>query len=74
VEPALGGDGGAEFGIAHGCGIIAECPSTARICRSCAERLSALAAAGAERGFVWPVADELRQLGALAEDVIPLVT
>jgi alkanesulfonate monooxygenase SsuD/methylene tetrahydromethanopterin reductase-like flavin-dependent oxidoreductase (luciferase family) len=40
----------------------------------CAERLSAYADAGAERVFVWPLADELRQLEAFREDVVPLVS
>jgi alkanesulfonate monooxygenase SsuD/methylene tetrahydromethanopterin reductase-like flavin-dependent oxidoreductase (luciferase family) len=37
----------------------------------CAERLGAFAAAGAQRLFVWPLGDELRQLELLAERVIP---
>jgi alkanesulfonate monooxygenase SsuD/methylene tetrahydromethanopterin reductase-like flavin-dependent oxidoreductase (luciferase family) len=40
----------------------------------CAERISAYAEAGAERVFVWPLADELRQLAAFREDVVPLVS
>jgi len=40
----------------------------------CAERLSAYAAAGAERVFVWPLADELRQLELFRENVVPLVS
>jgi alkanesulfonate monooxygenase SsuD/methylene tetrahydromethanopterin reductase-like flavin-dependent oxidoreductase (luciferase family) len=39
----------------------------------CAERLEAYARAGAERIFVWPLADELRQLELLRERVTPLV-
>ena len=39
----------------------------------CAERISAYAEAGAERIFVWPLADELRQLEAFRENVVPLV-
>jgi alkanesulfonate monooxygenase SsuD/methylene tetrahydromethanopterin reductase-like flavin-dependent oxidoreductase (luciferase family) len=39
----------------------------------CAERISAYARAGAERVFVWPLADELRQLEAFRERVVPLV-
>jgi alkanesulfonate monooxygenase SsuD/methylene tetrahydromethanopterin reductase-like flavin-dependent oxidoreductase (luciferase family) len=39
----------------------------------CAERLRAYAEAGAERVFVWPLADELRQLEAFREKVVPLV-
>lgn len=40
----------------------------------CAERISAYAASGAQRIFVWPLADDLRQLEAFRHDVIPLVT
>jgi alkanesulfonate monooxygenase SsuD/methylene tetrahydromethanopterin reductase-like flavin-dependent oxidoreductase (luciferase family) len=40
----------------------------------CAERISAYAASGAQRMFVWPLTDDLRQLEALRHDVIPLVT
>jgi alkanesulfonate monooxygenase SsuD/methylene tetrahydromethanopterin reductase-like flavin-dependent oxidoreductase (luciferase family) len=40
----------------------------------CAERISAYAEAGAERVFVWPLADELRQLEAFREHVVPLVS
>jgi alkanesulfonate monooxygenase SsuD/methylene tetrahydromethanopterin reductase-like flavin-dependent oxidoreductase (luciferase family) len=40
----------------------------------CAERISAYAEAGAERVFVWPLADELRQLEVFREDVVPLVS
>ena len=39
----------------------------------CAERLSAYAAAGVQRMFVWPLGDELRQLELFREKVIPLV-
>ena len=39
----------------------------------CAERLDAYARAGAERIFVWPLTDELRQLQLLRERVAPLV-
>ena len=39
----------------------------------CAERLSAYAAAGAERVFVWPLADDLEQIAAFRESVVPLV-
>jgi alkanesulfonate monooxygenase SsuD/methylene tetrahydromethanopterin reductase-like flavin-dependent oxidoreductase (luciferase family) len=39
----------------------------------CAERISAYAEAGAERVFVWPLADGIRQLEAFREKVVPLV-
>jgi alkanesulfonate monooxygenase SsuD/methylene tetrahydromethanopterin reductase-like flavin-dependent oxidoreductase (luciferase family) len=39
----------------------------------CAERLDAYARAGAERIFVWPLADELRQLELFVARVAPLV-
>jgi alkanesulfonate monooxygenase SsuD/methylene tetrahydromethanopterin reductase-like flavin-dependent oxidoreductase (luciferase family) len=39
----------------------------------CAERLDAYARAGAQRIFVWPLTDELRQLRLLRERVAPLV-
>ncbi len=39
----------------------------------CAERLSAYAAAGVQRVFLWPLADELRQLERFTRDVLPLV-
>lgn len=39
----------------------------------CAERLSAFSAAGAQRVFVWPLTDELRQLEAFRERVTPLI-
>ena len=40
----------------------------------CAERISAYQDAGAERIFVWPLADELHQLERFREDVVPLVS
>ena len=40
----------------------------------CAERISAFREAGAERIFVWPLADELEQLERFFADVVPLVT
>jgi alkanesulfonate monooxygenase SsuD/methylene tetrahydromethanopterin reductase-like flavin-dependent oxidoreductase (luciferase family) len=40
----------------------------------CAERISAFREAGAERIFVWPLADELEQLERFVADVVPLVT
>jgi len=40
----------------------------------CAQRISAYQAAGAERIFVWPLADELHQLERFREDVVPLVS
>jgi alkanesulfonate monooxygenase SsuD/methylene tetrahydromethanopterin reductase-like flavin-dependent oxidoreductase (luciferase family) len=40
----------------------------------CAERLSAFAAAGARRIFVWPLGDELAQLERFRERVVPLVS
>jgi alkanesulfonate monooxygenase SsuD/methylene tetrahydromethanopterin reductase-like flavin-dependent oxidoreductase (luciferase family) len=40
----------------------------------CAERISAYRDAGAERIFVWPLADELDQLERFREDVVPLVS
>jgi alkanesulfonate monooxygenase SsuD/methylene tetrahydromethanopterin reductase-like flavin-dependent oxidoreductase (luciferase family) len=39
----------------------------------CAERIGAYAEAGAERVFVWPLADGVRQLEAFREKVVPLV-
>ena len=39
----------------------------------CAERLAAFAAAGAQRAFIWPLGDEVRQLALFAERVAPLV-
>lgn len=38
---------------------------------ACAARLAAYRAAGAQRVYLWPVADELRQLELLAERVLP---
>jgi alkanesulfonate monooxygenase SsuD/methylene tetrahydromethanopterin reductase-like flavin-dependent oxidoreductase (luciferase family) len=40
----------------------------------CAERISAYVEAGAERVFVWPLADELAQLETFRERVVPLVS
>jgi alkanesulfonate monooxygenase SsuD/methylene tetrahydromethanopterin reductase-like flavin-dependent oxidoreductase (luciferase family) len=40
----------------------------------CAERLGAFAAAGAQRAFVWPLGDEIRQLALVAERVLPLIS
>jgi alkanesulfonate monooxygenase SsuD/methylene tetrahydromethanopterin reductase-like flavin-dependent oxidoreductase (luciferase family) len=39
----------------------------------CAERISAYQDAGAERIFVWPLADDLNQLERFRNDVVPLV-
>jgi alkanesulfonate monooxygenase SsuD/methylene tetrahydromethanopterin reductase-like flavin-dependent oxidoreductase (luciferase family) len=39
----------------------------------CAERIAAYAEAGAQRIFVWPLADDLRQLELFRERVTPLV-
>jgi hypothetical protein len=39
----------------------------------CAERLTAFAAAGVERVMLWPMADEIRQLALVREQVIPYV-
>jgi probable F420-dependent oxidoreductase len=39
----------------------------------CAERLAAYLAAGVQRIFLWPVADELRQLVVFQERIAPLV-
>jgi alkanesulfonate monooxygenase SsuD/methylene tetrahydromethanopterin reductase-like flavin-dependent oxidoreductase (luciferase family) len=39
----------------------------------CAERVAAYAAAGAQRVFVWPLADELRQLELFRDAVVPVV-
>lgn len=39
----------------------------------CAKKLAAYRAAGAQRIFLWPVEDELRQLAAFGERVAPLV-
>jgi alkanesulfonate monooxygenase SsuD/methylene tetrahydromethanopterin reductase-like flavin-dependent oxidoreductase (luciferase family) len=40
----------------------------------CAERLSAFARAGAQRAFVWPLGDEVRQLELFAERVVPRIS
>ncbi|HEX2232665.1 MAG TPA: LLM class flavin-dependent oxidoreductase [Thermoleophilaceae bacterium] len=40
---------------------------------ACAERIAGYAEAGAQRVFVWPLGDELRQLEAFREQVVPLV-
>jgi alkanesulfonate monooxygenase SsuD/methylene tetrahydromethanopterin reductase-like flavin-dependent oxidoreductase (luciferase family) len=40
----------------------------------CAERIAAWAAAGAQRIFLWPLRDEVRQLERFRDDVLPLVT
>ena len=40
----------------------------------CAEVLDAYAAAGAERVFLWPLADELRQLELVRTQVVPLLS
>jgi alkanesulfonate monooxygenase SsuD/methylene tetrahydromethanopterin reductase-like flavin-dependent oxidoreductase (luciferase family) len=40
----------------------------------CAERISAFQDAGAQRIFVWPLADELHQLERFRQDVVPLVS
>ena len=39
----------------------------------CAQAITAYAQAGAERIFVWPLTDDLRQLHTFRTDVIPLV-
>lgn len=39
----------------------------------CAEKLSAYAAVGAQRVFIWPMTDDLRQLELFQERVAPLV-
>ncbi len=39
----------------------------------CAERLAAFADAGAQRFFVWPLRDEVRQLELFCERVIPML-
>jgi len=39
----------------------------------CAERISAYAEAGAQRIFLWPLADEARQVERFRESVLPLV-
>ena len=38
----------------------------------CAEKLDAYRSAGVERIMLWPLKDELRQVGAFWEQVIPL--
>jgi hypothetical protein len=40
----------------------------------CAERLAAFADAGAQRLFVWPLRDEVRQLELLRERVAPMLS
>jgi alkanesulfonate monooxygenase SsuD/methylene tetrahydromethanopterin reductase-like flavin-dependent oxidoreductase (luciferase family) len=40
---------------------------------ACAEILAAYATAGAERVFLWPLADEARQLELVRERVVPLL-
>lgn len=40
----------------------------------CAERISAYARAGAQRMFLWPVTDELRQLELFREQVVPQIS
>jgi alkanesulfonate monooxygenase SsuD/methylene tetrahydromethanopterin reductase-like flavin-dependent oxidoreductase (luciferase family) len=40
----------------------------------CAERISAYAEAGAQRIFLWPLGDGLRQLELFRESVVPLVS
>lgn len=52
---------------------LADLPLLIGSAEQCAERLSAYAGAGAQRVFVWPLADELRQLEAFRHDVAPLV-
>jgi hypothetical protein len=39
----------------------------------CAQKLAAYRAAGANRIFLWPVEDELRQLATFQDRVAPLV-
>jgi len=39
----------------------------------CAKKLTAYAAAGAQRVFLWPLADELEQLELFYERVVPLI-
>src|SRR5918998_675460 len=43
------------------------------VTEECAEKLAAYQAAGANRIFLWPVEDELRQLATFQERVTPLV-
>jgi alkanesulfonate monooxygenase SsuD/methylene tetrahydromethanopterin reductase-like flavin-dependent oxidoreductase (luciferase family) len=52
---------------------LAELPLLIGPAEQCAERLSAYADAGAQRVFVWPLADELRQLEAFRQHVAPIV-
>ena len=40
----------------------------------CAERIDAYIRAGAERIFLWPIGDEIRQLAAFRTEVVPLLT
>jgi alkanesulfonate monooxygenase SsuD/methylene tetrahydromethanopterin reductase-like flavin-dependent oxidoreductase (luciferase family) len=40
----------------------------------CAERINAYAQAGAQRIFIWPLADELRQLELFRENVVPRIS
>ena len=40
---------------------------------SCAEKLAAYQAAGVQRVFLWPAADELDQLRIFQQNVAPLV-
>jgi alkanesulfonate monooxygenase SsuD/methylene tetrahydromethanopterin reductase-like flavin-dependent oxidoreductase (luciferase family) len=40
----------------------------------CAERINTYVEAGARRIFIWPVADELRQLEAFRENVVPRIS
>ena len=39
----------------------------------CAERIAAFADAGAERLFVWPLRDDVRQLELFRERVVPML-
>ena len=39
-----------------------------------AEKLSAFARAGVQRVFIWPVADEARQLARFCEHVLPTIS
>jgi alkanesulfonate monooxygenase SsuD/methylene tetrahydromethanopterin reductase-like flavin-dependent oxidoreductase (luciferase family) len=39
----------------------------------CAERIAAFAAAGAQRLFVWPLGDDIRQLELFRERVVPML-
>jgi alkanesulfonate monooxygenase SsuD/methylene tetrahydromethanopterin reductase-like flavin-dependent oxidoreductase (luciferase family) len=40
----------------------------------CAQRLSAFAGAGAQRVFIWPLGDDVRQLELFAERVVPRIS